>query len=104
MIARILIVLILLLSVLNIIGQPARDKAASHTGKQGFTNKNAPASLVPVIKLLSGFTLLLLSQSYLNRRLSKIKAASARYRISKQFLLRKAVTNTPVFPDSWQQA
>jgi hypothetical protein len=49
MIARILIVLILLLSVLNIIGQPVRDKAASHIEKHNFVNQDAPASLVPVI-------------------------------------------------------
>lgn len=104
MIIRILIALILLLSVLNIIGQPTSANVASHIGTQGFTNQDAPASLVSVIELLSGFTILLLSQNYLKRRLKKINAASARYRLSKRSVLRKTMTNTPDFSNSWQQA
>nr|WP_294940710.1 hypothetical protein [uncultured Mucilaginibacter sp.] len=105
MIIRILIVVILLLSILNIVGQPG---AATHVSanKASESTKNAqvsPISLFPFVEILSALTILLLSRRVLNRQLKKIKSAALKPGFSGSTLAGQATNSLPPLYSSLQQ-
>jgi hypothetical protein len=94
MIVRILIFLILLLSVLNIVGQP-KGTIQTSAATQKIESLKSPRSLSPIIIILSALTVLLLSRNYLNRQLNKIQAAAFKPKLSKRFFGRVQI-NPPL--------
>ncbi|MEO7211621.1 hypothetical protein [Mucilaginibacter sp.] len=102
MIIRILIVLILLLSVLNIVGQPAH---AGHLNQaaQLVAPQQMPPSLSPIIEILSALTVLLLCQNYLNRQLNKIKASALKAKLSRRLFHQRINPGMPLYSNSLQQ-
>jgi hypothetical protein len=101
MIIRILIALILLLSVLNIVGQPAHTR---HPGKaaQQAAIQQTPPSLSPIIEILSALTVLLLCQNYLNRQLNKIKASALKAKLSRRLFNHRIDPGIPLYSNSLQ--
>jgi hypothetical protein len=98
MIIRILIVLILLLSVLNIVGQPTHIAHLNQTALQ-----QTPPSLSPIIEILSALTVLLLCQNYLNRQLNKIKASALKAKLSRRLFNYRIDTSVSIYSNSLQQ-
>ncbi|RWY55805.1 hypothetical protein [Mucilaginibacter gilvus] len=97
MIIRILIVLILLLSVLNIVGQPA------HTDQLNQAVQQTPPSLSPIVEILSALTVLLLCQNYLNRQLNKIKTSALKAKLNRRLFHQRINPGMPLYSNSLQQ-
>jgi hypothetical protein len=105
MIIRILIVVILLLSILNIVGQPGTTTQAS-ANNASATVKNtqaSPISLLPFIEILSALTILLLSRRFLNRQLKKIRPSAVKPGFSGRTLPDQATNSLPSLYNSLQQ-